>query len=118
MNKAVSSLFAVALAAVIAGCAAGVPAPNDDPRFARALADTAVRAAVAKPGARVCREMQVGIAERDWVRGVVVAADGPVISVRVENAGRFAHTLNGAEVRKSTTVRDDPKAWIPCVGSP
>lgn len=100
------------------GCGTGGHAPKDDPQFARTVADIAVQAAVAKPGARVCREMQVGIAERDWVRGVVVAAEVPVISVRVEDAGRFAHTLNGAEVRKGSTVRDDPKAWIPCVGSP
>jgi hypothetical protein len=62
--------------------------------------------------------MQVGIAERDWLRGVVVAADESAISVRVEDPGRFTHVLNGKQVGKGATVRADPTAWIPCVGNP
>ncbi len=62
--------------------------------------------------------MQVGIAERDWVRGVVVAADAAAIDVRVDEPGRYAHTVNGVQVSKGATLRDNPAAWILCLGNP
>ena len=111
-NRALTPIFLVLLSA----CSMAGHAPKDDPQFAGAIADTAAQAAVAKRGARVCREMQVGIAERDWVRGVVVAADGAMVDVRVDEPGRYAHTVNGAQVRKGATVRDRAAAWIPCLG--
>ncbi|TAK49134.1 MAG: hypothetical protein EPO27_05535 [Betaproteobacteria bacterium] len=89
--------------------------PKDDPQFARAIADTAAQAAVAKTGARVCREMQVGIAERDWVRGVVVKAEGRRVAVRIDQPGRFEHILNGAKVAFGAVVSDDATAWTPCL---
>lgn len=111
---------AVLLSVLLAACGTGaqVPVHEDDATFARSLTDTATKAAVAKTGARVCREMQVGIAERDWVRGVVVAADAAAIDVRVDEPGRYAHTLNGVQVSKGATLRDNPAAWILCVGNP
>ncbi len=113
-NRALTPWVAVLLVTVT-GCATGGGAPKDDPQFARSIADTAARAAVAKPGARVCRELQVGIAERDWVSGVVVAAEGATVSVRVDDPGRYPHTLNGIEAKKGTLIRDNPAAWIPCL---
>ena len=91
------------------------PPSKDDPQFARAIADTATHAAVAKPGARVCREMQVGIAERDWVRGVVAEADGRRVTIRIDQPGRFEHTLNGVKVASGAVVSDDATAWTPCL---
>lgn len=114
VNRALTPILLTLLAA----CGTTGQVPKDDPRFARAVADTAVRAAVAKPGARVCREMRVGIAERDWVRGVVVSVEAPAIEVRIDDPGRYDHSLNDAQVRKGASVRDDPAAWVPCVGNP
>lgn len=101
---------------LLAACAGGERAFREDPQFARTIADTAAQAAVARPGARVCREMRVGIAERDWVGGVVVKVEATVVEVRVDDPGRFLNTLNGVELKKGVVVRDDPAAWIPCLG--
>ena len=73
---------------------------------------------MAKPGARVCRELQVGIAERDWVRGVVVAVEGASVNVQVDDPGRYTHTLNGVEVKHGAILRDNPANWVPCLADP
>lgn len=86
-----------------------------DPKFARSVTETATNAAVAKPGAKVCRQMQVGIAERDWVRGVVMEVSGDRISVRVDDPGRFPHSLNGTAVVRGVLLRDAASAWTPCL---
>lgn len=99
----------------MAACGTGGHAPKDDPQFARTLADTATVAAVAKRGARVCREMRIGIAERDWLRGVVVDVDARRVAIRIDEPGRFEHTLNGVKVTRGAIVSDDAVAWIPCL---
>jgi len=101
----------------IGACGTSDPkrAPAFDPQFARAVTDTATQAAVARPGAKVCRQMQVGIAERDWVRGVVMEVSAETIGVRVEDPGRFPHTLNGTAVVRGALVRDASRAWTPCL---
>lgn len=103
------------LTGLAAACAMRTPAPNDDPRFARELADTATVAAVAKRGARVCREMQVGIAEREWVRGVVEEARDRHVAVRIVTPGQFEHTIGGVKLARGALVRDDAAAWTPCL---
>ena len=115
-NRGVATC-AVLLSVLLAACGTGaqVPVHEDDATFARSLADTAAQAAVAKPGARVCREMQVGIAERDWVRGVVAEADGRRVTIRIDQPGRFEHTLNGVKVASGAVVSDDATAWTPCL---
>lgn len=100
---------------VVAGCGTGGSAHKDDPQFARAISDTAAHAAVAKTGARACREMQVGIAERDWVRGVVIGTEGSRVAVRIDEPGRFEHALHGVKVARGAIVRDDALAWTPCL---
>ena len=107
----------VILAAALGGCIFLRPAPaaRDDAQFARSVAETATVAAVARPGARVCREMQVGIAERDWVRGVVVDANGSRVTVRIDDPGRFTHQIGGSAVAQGATVKDDAIAWTPCL---
>lgn len=107
----------VILAAALGGCIFLRPAPaaRDDAQFARSVAETATVAAVARPGARVCREMQVGIAERDWVRGVVIDANGSRVTVRIDDAGRFAHTIGGDTVVGGASVEDNAIAWTPCL---
>jgi hypothetical protein len=75
--------------------------------LARARAYAEHMAAVGKVGAKVCREMTVGIAQRDWIRGVV--------SERIQDAGKFLHTLNGVEIVRDAVVWDAPTAWVPCL---
>lgn len=107
--------FVAVLLVAIAGCSTDGRPPKHDSQFASSLADTAAAAAVAKRGARVCREMQVGIAERDWVRGTVVEAKGRRVVVRIDEAGRFEHTVNGIKVTRGALVSDDAPAWTPCL---
>lgn len=89
--------------------------PAFEPRFARAVNDSATQAAVAKPGAKVCRTIQVGIAERDWVRGVVMEVSAGKIGVRIEEPGRFPNVLNGTAVVRGALVWDATPGWTPCI---
>jgi len=106
--------LAVALAA-LAACAAP-PAPSAlDAERARTVADLAAQAAVAKPGVRVCRQVSVGISERDWLRGTVVEVAANLIAVRIDDAGRFPHTLEGVPVVRGTIAWSAAAGWIPCL---
>jgi len=104
-------------AAMLAACSAGyqVPGRAFDPEFARVLNESATEAAVAKPGARVCRQMQVGIAERDWIRGVVSQIGDGKVTVKIDDAGRFPHELNGTTLKRGAIVSDTATAWTPCL---
>lgn len=83
--------------------------------IARARAFGEVAAAVGKPGARVCRNMTVGIATRDRVRGTVMAVEADKISVRIDDAGRFQHTISDRAIGKGDVIRDAVQYWIPCL---
>jgi hypothetical protein len=72
------------------------------------------RAAVAKEGQKVCRAMAVGIAERDWVRGTVVAISPDQVGVRIDDPGRHAHVISNAEARRGQVVWDAATEWTPC----
>jgi hypothetical protein len=76
--------------------------------------DARARAAVAKEGQKVCREMPVGIAERDWLRGVVVAVSADGVGVRIDDPGHQLHRVGSAEARVGEVVWDAPQAWTPC----
>lgn len=78
------------------------------------LAEAARRAALSKPGAQVCRQVGVGIAEYDWLRGRVSEIGGDRIQVRLDSAGRFPQTLNGVSLAKGTLVWDEMSNWVPC----
>lgn len=66
------------------------------------------RAAVAKQGQKVCREMRVGIGGRDWVRGAVVDIEGDHVGVRIDDPGEHKHYPVGE------VVWDLATAWTPC----
>jgi hypothetical protein len=100
---------------VLAACATLPATPALDAERARTVADLAARAAVMKPGVRVCRQVSVGIAERDWLRGAVVEVTAERIAVRIDDAGRFQHTLEGAPVVAGTLVWSAVAGWIPCL---
>ena len=91
--------------------AVGSPTPM---MLARQKFEEEAREAVAKNGQRVCREVQVGIAERDWIRGTVVAIVPQGIGVRIEDPGAQVHIVNTIEARKGEVVWDTPAAWVPC----
>lgn len=104
-------------AIMLAACGTIGPVPGRafEPEFARALNATATEAAVAKPGVTVCRQMQVGIAERDWIRGVVSQIHDGKVTVRIDDAGRFPHELNGITLKRGAIVSDTATAWTPCL---
>jgi hypothetical protein len=83
--------------------------------LARARAYAEHMAAVGKIGATVCREMMVGIAKRDTIRGIVAEVVGTSVGVQIQDAGKFLHTLNGVEIVRDSVIWDAPTAWVPCL---
>ena len=79
---------------------------------ARALAERA--AAVATAGTHVCRDVQVGVAIRDTIRGTVVAREGDALRVRIDDAGKFEHVLGERTLRKGDVIVDPLRFWLPC----
>ena len=78
----------------------------------RAYAERA--AVVAREGAKVCREMELGIATREIIRGTVTAVAGERISVRIDDPGTLEHAIGDRPVRKDAVVNDLVKSWLPC----
>ncbi|MBE0621777.1 MAG: hypothetical protein IH605_14380 [Burkholderiales bacterium] len=83
--------------------------------IARARAKTEALIAVAKPGAKVCRALQVGIAVRDWIRGEVTAVDGERVSVHIDDPGEQPHVIDGRPLAKGSTVWTEATDWTPCL---
>ena len=67
------------------------------------------RAAVAREGVKVCREVPVGIGNWEWVRGVVVAVKDDQVGVRIDEPGEHGRFKAGE------TTWDEPTAWTPCL---
>src|SRR5262249_36241135 len=80
---------------------------------ARARWAAEARAALA-PGQKACKELEVGIGDRDWIRGVVVDTQPSQVAVRVDDAGRVPHLVGGQQVRTGMVLVDAPTAWVPC----
>ena len=79
---------------------------------ARALAEHA--AVVGVPGARVCRQMRVGVATLDTIRGTVLARSGDAVRVRIDDAGQMEHVIAERTVHKGDVLTDPLRLWIPC----
>jgi hypothetical protein len=79
---------------------------------ARALAEHA--AVVGVPGTRVCRELRVGVATLDTIRGTVLARAGDSIRVRIDDAGQMEHVIGERTVRKGEVLTDPLRLWLPC----
>lgn len=77
--------------------------------LARKKFDEEARAAVAKEGLKVCREMAVGIGNWEWVRGVVVAVKEDQVGVRIDEPGKYGHFKAGE------TAWAEATAWVPCL---
>jgi MORN repeat len=67
-----------------------------------------------REGQKVCREVPVGIALREWLRGTVVAASPGSVGVRIDDAGSYLHRVAGVEVKAGEVLWDAPQAWTPC----
>jgi hypothetical protein len=74
-----------------------------------------MRAAMSRPGAIVCRQLLVGIAERDWVRGEVVELQGHLVQIRIDDGGRYPHILKGVSYSQGAVVWSTPGLWTPCL---
>jgi hypothetical protein len=112
MKGLVAAFVALSFSAL--SWAAG-PAGQDVRRLASALHESAMRAALGHPGVTVCRQLLVGIAERDWVRGEVVEVQGHLIGIRVDDPGRFPHILKGVSYHHGALVWSTPSLWTPCL---
>ena len=82
--------------------------------LARHRFEEEAKRAVAKEGQKVCREMPIGIARGEWIRGVVVGVSGEQVGVRVDEPGVNRHVVAGVELRAGDVVWDAPIGWVPC----
>jgi hypothetical protein len=82
--------------------------------IARANALSERAAAIANPGAKVCRQMRIGLASDDTVRATVLAREGDAIRVRIDDPGKFEHVIGGRELKRGEVVSDALKLWLPC----
>jgi hypothetical protein len=82
--------------------------------IARANAQAARAAALGVPGAKVCRDMRIGIASEDIVRGTVLAREGDTIRVRIDDPGKFDHYIGERRIVKGDVVSEALRFWIPC----
>ena len=82
--------------------------------IARTRAYSEQMVAVGKPGVRVCRDLLVGTVTRDRVRGVVTAAEAGRIAVRIDDPGRYPHTIGNVPLAKGAVIRDEIMPWAPC----
>jgi hypothetical protein len=79
---------------------------------ARAHAERVAVAGVA--GARVCRALRVGVAIEDVIRATVISREGDSIRLRIDDAGKFEHVMQGRAVRKGEVFSEPLRAWFPC----
>jgi hypothetical protein len=91
-----------------------IAGPATEMMVARAKHLEEARAAIEKIGQKVCREVPVGIGERDWVSGVVVALTEDKVGVRLADPGRHPHIVGGVELRRDEVTWDAFEAWTPC----
>ncbi len=82
--------------------------------LARTKYEEEAKRAVAKEGQKVCREMPIGLAHGEWIRGVVVGVSGDQVGVRVDEPGVNRHVVAGVELRAGDVVWDAPTGWTPC----
>lgn len=92
--------------------ATGPPTPMMQ---ARARFEQEALRALGREGAKVCRELPIGIGAHDWVRGTVVAVSEGKVGVRIDDLGRYPHAIAGAPVQRGDVVWDAPSFWTPCL---
>lgn len=68
-----------------------------------------------KPGATVCRNVPVGIAQVDVIGGIVQSLDGDRLGIRIQRPGKFSKTLDGREISIGSEIVEDADNWYPCL---
>lgn len=120
MRARLQATAAAALCGTLVACSATTardPAAAEAGRAAtaRTIAEAATRVAVSKAGAQVCREIPIGISERDWIRASVLEVAGDRIRVKINDPGRFPQTLGGVGIARDVVFWDTPLNWTPCL---
>jgi hypothetical protein len=72
------------------------------------------RAAAARPGARVCRSVPVGIAQTDVFGGIVQGADRDRIRIRIDRIGKFDNQLDGRTLVAGEVIEQRVDEWVVC----
>ena len=70
--------------------------------------------ALSHPGAKVCRNVPVGIVQVDVVRGTVLAMTGGQVRIRIESVGTFSNQMDGRVIAKGDELLVEPDDWFPC----
>lgn len=78
----------------------------------RMYAEQMVRVSI--PGAKVCRNVPMGISEVDTIGAVVLAAEANRIRVRIERPGRLGAELDGRVVKAGMELSDYVDRWMVC----
>ena len=78
----------------------------------RTFAEESLKA-VGHVGQKVCREMPVGIALSEWIRGEVAGVAGDRVGVKITEPGD-RRIIAGVELRAGDIMWDRPTAWTPC----
>jgi len=68
-----------------------------------------------RPGVKVCRQVTMGIGEREIIRGTVAEAQAGSLRVTIDDPGKFGTVLNGITIAKGAVVNDAITAWTPCL---
>ena len=88
------------------------PITHIPPSKSRAIQEAL--AAMAVPGTKLCREVTIGIAERELVVGSVVQSTPVGVQVRFDQPSRLIESLDGSPVRPGGLVWSPVLSWIPC----
>ena len=78
----------------------------------RMYAEQMVRVSI--PGAKVCRNVPMGISEVDTISAVVLSTEGNRIRVRIEHPGRLGAELDGLAVKAGMELSDYVDRWMVC----
>lgn len=70
--------------------------------------------AVSTPGATVCRDVAVGIAQKDTFRGVVQALEGDQIRIKIAKVGSFSDRLDDQKIAVGVEIQQQRDEWYAC----
>ena len=69
---------------------------------------------LSRPGAKVCRNVPVGIAQVDLVSGVVLTTEGDRVRIRIEGVGRLNNQPDGRVIAPGDEILEDADRWFAC----
>lgn len=89
----------------------GAPTPM---AIQRGRHHAALREAVLKVGAVVCRQLTVGIGTKEWIRGVVAEINDPQLSFAVKLDQALPILIDGKQFAAGDVFWDSAVQWEPC----